>query len=208
MNHLETFSQLKNFCNQSSVSWYTDFMTLEEIQNLNYNNWRPNSAFKNLCREFKWSEIKEDTNQFKLLNVYLIKRSLPIKTHIMLNHDNGKWTVHPGGTRQLLASIYHEPVPVIIADNSNTLTGYEFKEIPFTPSNIYHGRKSGYTEIAPIYTEPQFYEDRHEGRGDITFTIDVNTRYPKIYANGEVMYEKKHNHPHDIWLLTNSHNTV
>ena len=182
-------------------------MTLEEIQKLNYNHYCPSSAFKN-CTEFKWSQVQTDTPQFTLLNVFLIKSSLPIKTHIMLNHDNGKWTVHPGATRQLLASIYPVPVPVIIADNSNTLTGYSFQEIPFTPSTLwepetdeggYRGFKDGYMEIAPLYTEPQFYENRHEGRGDITFSIDLNSRFPRIYADGQILYERKNY----LWVLTN-----
>jgi len=201
---LKDFSEFVNFSKQSDITWYSTYLTLSEIIDLNPINYKKNfnpvTAFA-YCTSFKWSDITKQKydNKFTrryltLHNLYIIKNSLPIRTHIMLNHINGKWHVHPGGTRLLLADIYTDPVPVIIADNSNTLEGYRLEDIPFTKSNVY---KNDYTEIVPHYYVEHFFED-DPGSKDICYTLDKNTK--TISANNEVFYEFKN----FKWRLTNS----
>ena len=199
MKHLENFNQLKDYCDQSSITWYTTFMTLSQIVNLSPSNYKKNfdpaKAF-NGSNRFYWSHIlpgQHDT-KFTLHNINLIKNSLPIKTHIMLNYKDGNWTSHPGGTRLLLADVYHENVPVIIADNSNTLEGYSFNKIPFTTSNVwepetdrdYYSYSKGYTEIAPLYTQQQFHSDE-PALPDVCYTIDRSAG--TISADNKILYE-------------------
>lgn len=199
MLELKDFSEFINFSEQSNITWYSTYLTLSEIIDLNpinyKKNFNPASAFY-YCTSFKWSDITKQKydNKFTLHNLYIIKKSLPIRTHIMLNHNNGEWHVHPGGTRLLLADIYTEPVPVIIADNSDTLEGYRQQHIPFTKSNVY---KNEYTEIVPHYYVEQFFEDE-PGAEDICYSIDRNSQ--TISANNEIFYEFKN----FKWRLTNN----
>lgn len=199
MLQLENFKQFVNFSIQSDITWYSTYLTLSEIIDLNPINYKkdfnPATAF-DYCTSFKWSDITKQNydSKFTLHNLYIIKNSLPIRTHIMLNHNNGEWHVHPGGTRLLLAEIYTDPVPVIIADNSNTLEGYRLEPISFTTSNVY---KNDYTEIVPHYFVEQFFEDDPDSE-DICYTIDKKAK--TISANNEVFYEFKN----FKWRLTNN----